>query len=148
MIERRLFLTGLVALVATAPSIAKAALASPPPLATVNASYQTGVTLIVSPLSGSLQAGDIITIEGVYAVNRIDPDREMGLREFVVTADADIGHTAIHLYPPIIQKSQARGSVQELPRNSAEVQMLPRMGGLVVISQRHVDVTFVSAVTA
>lgn len=39
--------------------------------ATVNGASQTGLTLTVNALANTLKAGDIITIAGVNAVNRL-----------------------------------------------------------------------------
>lgn len=140
MIGRRSFLTGLVATIATAPGVAKAIIAEAAPLATVNASHQIGNSLVITALNGTLQAGDIITIEGVNGLSRIDPESEIGLRRFVVTALAERGNTVIHIYPAIVPKGIDHPTVKNLPLNKAEVKMLPRALPLVIIPQRHVDV--------
>lgn len=70
--------------------------------ATVNGAGQTGSTLVVNALAAGLNAGDIITIAGVEAVNRITKQSTGELRQFVVTAAAAAGATSISIYPAIV----------------------------------------------
>lgn len=70
--------------------------------ATVNGANQTGGTLVVNALSGTLNAGDVITIAGVNAVNRTNFQSLGTLSQFVVTANAPVGATSISVYPAII----------------------------------------------
>lgn len=70
--------------------------------ATVNGANQTGLNLTVHALAGSLAAGDIITIAGVYQVNRITKQSLGKLRQFVVTAPVASGATTIPIYPAIV----------------------------------------------
>lgn len=70
--------------------------------ATVSGANQTGLTLIVAALAGSLNAGDIITIAGVLQVNRITKGSTGKLRQFVVTANVASGATSIPIYPAIV----------------------------------------------
>lgn len=70
--------------------------------ATVNGANQTGLALTVNALAGTLNIGDIITIAGVYAVNRINKQNTGRLREFVVTANVAGGATSIPIYPAIV----------------------------------------------
>jgi hypothetical protein len=70
--------------------------------ATVNGANQTGLVLTTHPLAGSINQGDIITIAGVNAVNRITKQDTGLLRQFVATANCPIGATAIPIYPAII----------------------------------------------
>lgn len=70
--------------------------------ATVSGAGQTGLSLTVAALAGSLNAGDIITIAGVFQVNRITKQSTGKLRQFVVTADVAAGETAIPIYPAIV----------------------------------------------
>lgn len=69
---------------------------------TVNGASQTGTTLTVNAITGTLNQGDIITIEDVNAVNRITKQTTGGLRQFVVTADVINGATSIPIYPAIV----------------------------------------------
>ena len=70
--------------------------------ASVNGAGQTGGTLAISALSGTLNAGDIITIAGVNAVNRVNYQSLGALAQFVVTANAISGATSLSIYPAII----------------------------------------------
>jgi hypothetical protein len=70
--------------------------------ATVNGAGQTGLALTVNALAAGLNVGDIITIAGVYAVNRITKQSTGELRQFAVTANVAAGATSIPIYPAII----------------------------------------------
>jgi hypothetical protein len=63
---------------------------------------QTGNTLTIAALSGTLNAGDVVTIAGVNAVNRASYQSLGTLAQFVVTANAANGATSLSIYPPII----------------------------------------------
>jgi len=69
---------------------------------TLNGANQSGVSLTVTALTGTLVQGDIITIAGVNAVNRVTKASTGQLRQFVVTANAAIGATTISIYPALI----------------------------------------------
>jgi hypothetical protein len=70
--------------------------------ASVSGAGQTGLNLTVGALAGTLVAGDIITIAGVYQVNRITKQSTGQLRQFVVTANVAVGATSIPIYPAIV----------------------------------------------
>lgn len=70
--------------------------------ATVSGAGQTGSTLVISALSGTLNAGDIVTVAGVYAVNRITKQSTGQLRQFVVTQAAPSGATQLSIYPALV----------------------------------------------
>ena len=70
--------------------------------ATVNGAGQTGLNLTVNALAGTLNAGDIITIASVFAVNRITKQSTGELRQFAVTAACAVGATSIPIYPAIV----------------------------------------------
>lgn len=72
---------------------------------TVNGGSQTGTTLVVNALSGPLNQGDIITIAGVNAVNRITKVSTGQLQQFVVTTTAAAGATSLSIYPAIVPPS-------------------------------------------
>lgn len=69
---------------------------------TVNGAGQTGTTLTVNAITGTLNVGDIITIAGVNAVNRVTKADDGALQQFVVTQAAANGATSVHIYPAII----------------------------------------------
>ena len=60
---------------------------------------------MVNAITGTLTVGDIITIGGVYAVNRVNKQTTGELRTFVVTSAVANGGTSISVYPAIIGPS-------------------------------------------
>jgi hypothetical protein len=70
--------------------------------ATVAGANQTGLNLTVGALAGSLNVGDIITIAGVFQVNRVTKQSTGQLRQFAVTANVAVGATSIPIYPALI----------------------------------------------
>lgn len=68
---------------------------------TVNGASQTGQSLVVNAITGTLNAGDLITIANVFGVNRITKQSTGRLRQFVVTANVSAGATTIPIYPAI-----------------------------------------------
>jgi hypothetical protein len=70
--------------------------------ATVNGAGQTGLTLTVNALANGLNIGDIITVAGVNAVNRITKQDTGELRQFAVTATVAAGAVSIPIFPAII----------------------------------------------
>lgn len=69
---------------------------------TVNGAGQTGTTLVTNAITGGLKAGDIITLAGVYSVNRVTKESNGVLAQFVVLADVPNGGTSVSIYPAII----------------------------------------------
>lgn len=97
---------------------------------TVNGAGQTGYTLSVAAISGTLNVGDIITIQGVNAVNRVTKETTGELRQFVVTAAVSNGGTSIGIYPaitpPVGGNDVQYQTVTASPANAATVtQLLP-----------------------
>ncbi len=72
---------------------------------TVNGANQTGTTLTVNAITGTLVAGDLITIAGVNAVNRVTKQTTGTLRQFVVTSAVASSGTSITIYPSLIPAS-------------------------------------------
>lgn len=73
-------------------------------LPTINGAGQTGNVLTVTPNStnpASLDVGDIIVIENVFAVNRVAHTPRASLRTLVVTAPYAAGGTSLSVYPAI-----------------------------------------------
>ncbi len=70
--------------------------------ATVNGANQTGLNLTVNALAAPLNQGDIITLAGVNAVNRITKQDTGELRQFAVTAPVAQGATSIPIYPALV----------------------------------------------
>jgi hypothetical protein len=100
---------------------------------------QTGTTLAVGAITGTLNAGDIITIDGVNAVNRVTKQSLQTLRQFVVTQNALSGATQIQIYPAIVpggsgyqpttgQGAQQYQTVDASPGNTAAVRLVTNAG--------------------
>jgi len=77
---------------------------------TVASSGQTGLTVTTNAISGTLKKGDIITFQGVNAVNRVTKQDTGQLRQFVVTADVASGGTSISVYPAIVPPTNGQPS--------------------------------------
>lgn len=101
---------------------------------TVNGAGQTGLSLTVNPITGTLNKGDIITVAGVSQVNRITKISLQQPRQFVVTANVAAGATSIPIYPAIVppvggnpvqyqtvDASPANGAAITLAHNASEV---------------------------
>ena len=95
--------------------------------ATVNGANQTGLTLTVNATAGTLAQGDIITIAGVFQVNRITKQSTGQLRQFVLTAAAPVGSTSLSIYPALIPASAGQPvqyqTVTASPANGAAVNL-------------------------
>jgi hypothetical protein len=76
---------------------------------TVNGAGQSGTTLVTNAITGTLLQGDVITIAGVTAVNRVTKQSTGMSRQFVVTANAASGATSLSIYPAIV--AQGAGGV-------------------------------------
>lgn len=63
---------------------------------------QTGLQILVAAITGTIALGDIVTFDGVNAVNRITKQDTGSLRQFVVTAPVAGGGTQINIYPALI----------------------------------------------
>lgn len=79
---------------------------------TVSTANQTGSTLAVNAITGTLKKGDIITLELVNAVNRVTKQTTGELRQFVVLADVADGGTSIPIYPSLIPAASDGSAVQ------------------------------------
>lgn len=97
---------------------------------TVNGAGQSGTTLTVNAITGTLKKGDIITLAGVNAVNRITKQDTGELRQFVVTADVLNGATSIPIYPAITLFTVAYGTVTAAPANSAVISLVNKASGV------------------
>lgn len=122
MIHTRRGFIGALGAVIAAPAIVRVANIMPV-RALLN---QCGQTLVVDPISGRLAAGDIITIEGVRAIDRLLKQPCDYLRQFVVTAELEKGATLIPLYPPIIGPGDRYQTVDRLPPRKARIQITAR----------------------
>jgi hypothetical protein len=92
---------------------------------TVNGASQVGSTLLVNTASvtGTITAGSVITIAGVFAVNPQSRQSTGSLQQFVVTAAAASGATQLSISPAIVN-SGAFQNVTASPANTAAVTIL------------------------
>jgi hypothetical protein len=95
---------------------------------TVNGAGQTGQTLVTNAITGTLKKGDLITLAGSNAVNRITKQSTGQLRQFVVLADAANGATSLSLYPAIVPSSGGNAvqyqTVDNSPANGATIALV------------------------
>lgn len=91
---------------------------------TVNGAGQTGNTLTVNAITGTLNAGDIITIAGVNSINRLTGNSQGALQQFVVTANVANGATSIPIYPAIVVAPAAFNTVTASPANTAAISLV------------------------
>lgn len=100
---------------------------------TVNGANQTGTTLTVNAITGTLKKGDIITIASVNAVNRVTKAVNGSLRQFVLTADAASGATSLSIYPAIVPSNAGAAvqyqTVDVSPANSAVISLATPASG-------------------
>ena len=95
---------------------------------TVNGANQTGSNLTVAATTGTFNQGDIITIAGVNAVNRLTKASRNVLRKFVVTANVPAGSTSIPIYPQLTPSvggvAQQFQTVDVSPANGAAIALI------------------------
>jgi hypothetical protein len=98
----------------------------------VNGAGQTGGSITVSAITGTIKKGDIITIDGEFAVNRVTKETTGKLRQFVVLADVAAGGTTITVYPEIIPPVNGAAvqyqTVDSSPANGAQVRLVNKAG--------------------
>jgi len=95
---------------------------------TVSGGGQTGNTLVTSAITGTLNKGDIITLQGVNAINRLTGADQGVLRQFVVTANVSSGATSIPIYPAIVPAPAAFNTVTASPAGGATISLVMAAG--------------------
>ena len=95
---------------------------------TVSGGGQTGNTLVTSAITGTLNKGDIITLQGVNAINRLTGQDQGVLRQFVVTANVSSGATSIPIYPAIVPAPAAFNTVTASPAGGATISLVMAAG--------------------
>lgn len=86
---------------------------------------QTGSSLTIDTGTGTLLAGDVITVAGV---NRVHPETKQDtgeLQQFVVTADTGTSATSVSISPAIV----ASGAKQNVTNAAADGQAITKVGG-------------------
>lgn len=101
--------------------------------ATINGANQTGNIIQVNALAGTLNQGDIITIAGVRAVNRVTFADIGSHAQFVVVEHAPAGATQIQIYPPIIPPAfdEPYGGLPYTPQQYQTVTAAPAAGAVI-----------------
>ena len=101
---------------------------------TVAGGGQSGTSITVNAITGTLKKGDIITFEGVNAVNRVTKQSLETLRQFVVTADVATTGTVIPIYPaltPAVGGSDVQyQTVDASPINGAAMDLVTAAGAV------------------
>jgi len=99
---------------------------------TVNGANQTGLSLVVNATAGPLVQGGIVTIAGVNSVNRVTDMDNGALAQFVLTAAAPTGSTALAIYPAIVPPVAGNAvqyqTVTASPANGAAVTPVSKSG--------------------
>lgn len=98
----------------------------------------SGGNILVGAITGTLRKGDIITFDGVNAVNRVTKESLNVLRQFVVTADVISTGTLIPIYPGMIGPigglvggaDQQYQTVDALPLNGAQMRLVTPAGSV------------------
>ena len=94
---------------------------------TVSGAGQSGVSLVTNAITGTLTSGDIITIAGVNAVNRVTKLSTGRLRQFAVVNAAAGSATSLTIYPAIIGPSGGNPvqyqTVTASPANGAAISL-------------------------
>ena len=98
---------------------------------TVSGAGQTGSTLTTSAITGTLNAGDIITVAGVYAVNRLTKLSSNVLKQFVVTAPVASGATSIPIAPALVPYTVVGGA--NTPTQMQTVTNSPASGATIAL---------------
>jgi hypothetical protein len=92
---------------------------------TLNGANQTGSVLTVSSTGGTLNVGDIITIAGVYQVNRVTKTSLGSLQQFAITVAAPAASTTLSVYPaivaPVTTTMVAQQTVSAIPASNAAI---------------------------
>ena len=95
---------------------------------TVNGAGQSGSSVVINAITGTLVIGDIITFNGVYAVNRVTKGIEATLAQFVITNAVVNGATTISIYPALVPPVSGNivqyQTVSQSPSNSAAVNLV------------------------
>jgi hypothetical protein len=78
----------------------------------ISGGSQTGTTLTISATNGTINAGDVFTIAGVYSVNRLTKQSTGSLAQFVCTTTVNSSGTSLSIYPALTPVSGSPDTVQ------------------------------------
>lgn len=100
---------------------------------TVAGANQSGSVIAVNAITGTLNKGDIITLEGVNQVNYLYKKSLAKPRQFVVTDDVPSGGTTIPVYPALIPAENGAQvqyqTVDVSPADGATISLATPAGG-------------------
>lgn len=88
---------------------------------TLSGANQTGTAITVSAITGTLKVGDIVTITGVNAVNRVTKLSTGELRQFVVTVAMAANATVLNVYPSLIPSSDGTATGSQVQYQTVDV---------------------------
>jgi hypothetical protein len=88
----------------------------------ISGANQTGTVLTTGAQTGNLNVGDIITIDGVNAVNYVQKASLGKLRQFVVTV-ATVGgtDTTVNVFPAVIPAANNAGVISDVQYQTVDV---------------------------
>lgn len=95
----------------------------------VDGADQDGPILTVKNMVGTLEVGDIVTVEDTFAVNRVTKETTGELRQFVVTVQFT-GGVSLNVYPSIIPAVDGEPvqyqTVEESPADGADISLFTK----------------------
>lgn len=98
----------------------------------ISGANQTGTALTTTAITGTLKVGDIVTIAGVDAVNRVFKQSTGESRQFVVTVAMAAGATTLNVYPSLIPFSNGSQvqyqTVDNSPADQAAISLVTLPG--------------------
>lgn len=92
--------------------------------AAVNGANQTGSTLNITGVTGTMTVGDVFTIDGVYAINRLTGASYGTLQQFVATVALPSAGASLSFYPPITPAPAAYNTVTASPASGAVIRLV------------------------
>ncbi len=98
---------------------------------TIAGAGQSGPNLVVAALGGTLNVGDIITIAGVNAANRVTKQDTGELRQFVITVAALANAVGISVYPSLIPAALDNNGAYTVPVQYQTVIASPANGAVI-----------------
>lgn len=111
-------------------------------LGTVNGGNQTtasgGGSITVNAITGTIKKGDILTLAGVNAVNRVTKQSLGTLRQFVATADVANGAVSIPIYPGLVPSATGIAGGPDVQYQTVDAS--PLNGALIVMASKSGEV--------
>ena len=111
---------------------------------TVDGDGHSGSVIPVTGGTGTLNVGDVVTFEGVYAVNAQTKQAYNYLAQFVITAPSSVG-AALNVYPALVGPGDAMQNVSALPAGGADVSVVGTSGEVFAQALAYEDDAFAIA---